>query len=138
MIRRPPRSTLFPYTTLFRSPSPIGHIANSPEIIAAFEAAVADGMDVINFSGGGPTTDPVNDPLIEAVANVVAAGVVPVISAGNDRDEFGMGTAGSPGTAPEAVTVAAVSNRHVFAPGLSVVAEGAPAHLRMLPITLSA
>src|SRR5260370_11226816 len=24
MIRRPPRSTLFPYTTLFRSPSPIG------------------------------------------------------------------------------------------------------------------
>src|SRR3712207_6924879 len=69
MIRRPPRSTLFPYTTLFRSPSPIGHIANSPEIIAAFEAAVADGMDVINFSGGGPTTDPVNDPLIEAVAN---------------------------------------------------------------------
>src|SRR2546422_5974104 len=27
MIRRPPRSTLFPYTTLFRSPLP----ANSPE-----------------------------------------------------------------------------------------------------------
>src|SRR5437667_8513347 len=24
MIRRPPRSTLFPYTTLFRSPSPEG------------------------------------------------------------------------------------------------------------------
>src|SRR2546429_1703145 len=23
MIRRPPRSTLFPYTTLFRSPSPV-------------------------------------------------------------------------------------------------------------------
>src|SRR2546426_4294513 len=25
MIRRPPRSTLFPYTTLFRSPHPGGH-----------------------------------------------------------------------------------------------------------------
>src|SRR5260370_4267153 len=24
MIRRPPRSTLFPYTTLFRSPPPVG------------------------------------------------------------------------------------------------------------------
>src|SRR2546430_9542044 len=24
MIRRPPRSTLFPYTTLFRSPAPFG------------------------------------------------------------------------------------------------------------------
>src|SRR3712207_8032831 len=33
MIRRPPRSTLFPYTTLFRSPSVLGvlqgyHVAN--------------------------------------------------------------------------------------------------------------
>src|SRR3712207_7424796 len=29
MIRRPPRSTLFPYTTLFRSPHPavLGHVA---------------------------------------------------------------------------------------------------------------
>src|SRR5258708_22099498 len=26
MIRRPPRSTLFPYTTLFRSPVPLGPI----------------------------------------------------------------------------------------------------------------
>src|SRR3712207_7097766 len=25
MIRRPPRSTLFPYTTLFRSPGDVGH-----------------------------------------------------------------------------------------------------------------
>src|SRR2546426_8464359 len=25
MIRRPPRSTLFPYTTLFRSVGPVGH-----------------------------------------------------------------------------------------------------------------
>src|SRR2546429_1597876 len=29
MIRRPPRSTLFPYTTLFRSPSS----ANSPSVL---------------------------------------------------------------------------------------------------------
>src|SRR5258706_5380335 len=27
MIRRPPRSTLFPYTTLFRSPGPGIHVA---------------------------------------------------------------------------------------------------------------
>ena len=33
----------------------------------AFEEAVADGMDVINFSGGGPQTDPVNDVLVEAI-----------------------------------------------------------------------
>src|SRR5258708_21680502 len=30
MIRRPPRSTLFPYTTLFRSPSPRGGSCSAP------------------------------------------------------------------------------------------------------------
>src|SRR5260370_4546478 len=29
MIRRPPRSTLFPYTTLFRSPAPSGFLRYS-------------------------------------------------------------------------------------------------------------
>src|SRR5690349_23437293 len=29
MIRRPPRSTLFPYTTLFRSATPVSRIASS-------------------------------------------------------------------------------------------------------------
>ena len=106
---------------VFTVPTPIGHVANTPEIVAAFEAAVSDGMDVINFSGGGPSAEPVNDALIETVRNVAAAGVVPVISAGNDRDEFGLGTVGSPGTAPDAISVAATSNNHVFAPTLRVV-----------------
>src|SRR2546428_7520780 len=35
MIRRPPRSTLFPYTTLFRS---IGLLAASAALVAAFFA----------------------------------------------------------------------------------------------------
>ena len=67
-------------------------------------------MDVINFSGGGPMHDPSTDPILEAVANVARAGVIPVISAGNDRDDFGFGTVGSPGVAEEAISVAAVSN----------------------------
>jgi subtilisin family serine protease len=108
------------------APSPLGGCcsANSPEIVAAFEAAVRDGMDVINFSGGGPQADPRTDVLIEAVANVVRAGVVPVISAGNDRDFFGLGTAGSPATAPDAISVGAVANAHVFGPSMSVVSPG--------------
>ena len=88
-------------------PTPVGHVGNTPEIVAAFEAAVNDGMDVINFSGGGPQTDPLSDALVEAVRNVAAAGVVPVISAGNDRDDYGVGSAGSPGSAPDAISVAA-------------------------------
>src|SRR2546429_2518967 len=37
MIRRPPRSTLFPYTTLFRSSFPSGHSqsCNSAEFLGA-------------------------------------------------------------------------------------------------------
>jgi subtilisin family serine protease len=103
---------------VFNVPSPIGNIAESPEIALAFEQAVKDGMDVINFSGGGPAAEPLNDVLIDAVNNVAAAGVVPVLSAGNDRDDFGFGTAGSPGTAADAISVAAVSNSQVFAPAL--------------------
>src|SRR3712207_8249534 len=34
MIRRPPRSTLFPYTTLFRSPYPGFLISNLPQPMA--------------------------------------------------------------------------------------------------------
>jgi minor extracellular serine protease Vpr len=118
---------------VFNVPSAIGHIAETPEIVAAFEAAVRDGMDVINFSGGGPATEPRTDALVQTVANVANAGVVPVISAGNDRDDFGFGTAGSPGTAADAITVAATSNSHVFAPALTVRDPSAPASLQQIP-----
>ncbi len=119
---------------VFTVPTPIGHVANTPEIVAAFESAVADGMDVINFSGGGAATDPANDALIQAVKNVAAAGVVPVIAAGNDRDDYGVGTVGSPGTAPDAIAVAAVSNTHDFMPAVRVTAAGAPQFLQQLPV----
>ena len=98
----------------------------------AFESAVADGMNVINFSGGGPQTDPANDAMYETIHNVTLAGVVPVIAAGNDREDFGLGTAGSPGAAPDAIAVAATSNSHVFAPALAVV--GGPPSLGAVPI----
>src|SRR3712207_8102276 len=35
MIRRPPRSTLFPYTTLFRSPAPLTPPKTEQEVSAA-------------------------------------------------------------------------------------------------------
>jgi minor extracellular serine protease Vpr len=118
---------------VFNVPSPIGNIADTPEIVAAFETAVRDGMDVINFSGGGPTTDPRTDALVRTVGNVANAGVVPVISAGNDRDDFGLGTAGSPGVSPEAITVAATTNSHVYAPVLGVRDATAPANVKQIP-----
>jgi subtilisin family serine protease len=128
-----PRAQLGNYR-VFNEPTPIGLVANTPQILAAFDAAVQDGMDVINFSGGGAMGDPTQDPMLEAVANVARAGVVPVISAGNDREDFGFGTVGSPGVAEEGIAVAAVSNEHVFAPPLHVTAPGAPANLQSIPL----
>ena len=120
---------------VFNVPGPLGGCcsANSPEIVAAFEAAVRDGMDVINFSGGGPQSDPRTDILIQAVTNVVRAGVVPVISAGNDRDFFGLGTAGSPATAPDAISVGAIANAHVFGTSISVVSPAGIARIPFVP-----
>src|SRR3712207_8523310 len=49
MIRRPPRSTLFPYTTLFRSPegdvepARVGVVARAAAAVGELAAAVADG-----------------------------------------------------------------------------------------------
>jgi minor extracellular serine protease Vpr len=111
---------------VFNVPLPLGGCCSgtTPEIVAAFEAAVADGMDVINFSGGGPQADPRTDALMPTVANVVRAGVVPVISAGNDRDFFGLGTAGSPATSPDAISVGATANAHVFDASMTVMTPG--------------
>src|SRR2546427_4743359 len=46
MIRRPPRSTLFPYTTLFRSPSRIR------EVTAAANVSDSMGSKTILYSSG--------------------------------------------------------------------------------------
>jgi minor extracellular serine protease Vpr len=127
-----PRAWLGNYR-VFTVPTPIGNVANTPEIVAAFEAAARDGMDVVNFSGGGPQVDPANDALVEAIHNLAAAGVVPVIAAGNDRDDFGLGSVGSPGTAPDAISVAAVSDTHVFSAALTVTAADATPVLRGIP-----
>lgn len=120
---------------VFNVPLPLGGCcsANTPEIVAAFEAAVRDGMDVINFSGGGPQADPRTDGLMEAVANVVRAGVVPVISAGNDRDFFGLGTAGSPATSPDAISVGSVVNAHVFGPSFVVTSPPGLPRIAFVP-----
>src|SRR6478735_4437375 len=42
MIRRPPRSTLFPYTTLFRSPGPDGYDAALDKLVVDTAAVPGD------------------------------------------------------------------------------------------------
>src|SRR3712207_8659003 len=49
MIRRPPRSTLFPYTTLFRSPLVVGE-ASDEEVSAVLEPFADDPATLIVLS----------------------------------------------------------------------------------------
>src|SRR5258708_34961094 len=44
MIRRPPRSTLFPYTTLFRSPAAAAMLLASPAVRVRWRALIAGGV----------------------------------------------------------------------------------------------
>jgi subtilisin family serine protease len=81
---------------------------NSPEIVAGIEAAVRDGMDVINLSLGQPEIDPSRDIVARALDGAADAGVVPVVAAGNDFLELGRGSIASPATSAKAITVGAV------------------------------
>src|SRR2546426_8764353 len=51
MIRRPPRSTLFPYTTLFRSNVPMGFVFGVPVGISFMGTAFSEPMLITLASG---------------------------------------------------------------------------------------
>ena len=105
-----PRAYLGNYKALtIPTDADVGLDGNSPELVAAIEAAVADGMDVINMSLGEPEIEPSRDIVVKALEAAARAGVVAVVSAGNDFDEFGRGSVGSPAASPSAITVGAVT-----------------------------
>jgi subtilisin family serine protease len=93
-------------------PTPaFGLDANAPEIAAGIEAAVKDGMDVINLSFGEPEITPGRDVVVQAFAGATDAGVVSTVAAGNDFDSFGRGSISSPANAASVISVAAVDKK---------------------------
>jgi hypothetical protein len=96
--------------------SNVGLDGNSPEIAAGIEAAVLDGMHVINLSIGEPEIAPSRDLVVRALEGAARAGVVPVVAAGNDFGEFGRGSVSSPGSAASAITVGATTLGREIAP----------------------
>jgi subtilisin family serine protease len=95
--------------------SNVGLDGNSPEIAAGIEAAVRDGMDIVNLSIGEPEIAPNRDLVARAIEGAAAAGVVSVVASGNDFDGFGRGSVSSPGSAASAITVGATTNRRQMA-----------------------
>ena len=106
-----PNAYLGNYKVLTVPTENFGLNGNAPEIAAGIEAAVRDGMDVINLSLGEPEIEPSRDLVVTAINAAADAGVVPAVAAGNEFDDFGYGSISSPGRAAKAITVAAVSNQ---------------------------
>ncbi len=118
-----PGAWLGNYRGLARGDHESGAIGSTVELAAAVDRAVADGMDVLNLSLGGPQIDPSADALSMALANAAKAGVPSIVAAGNDFDSRGYGSISSPGTSATAITVAATSSTRVF--GVSGRVSGA-------------
>ncbi len=79
----------------------------TPDMVAAVEDAVADGVDVINYSIGSTTESAVTDPVEIAFLNAAAAGVFVSASAGNS----GPGESTLDHPSPWLTTVAASSHK---------------------------
>jgi subtilisin family serine protease len=92
-------------------PSVFGLNGNSPELAAAVEAAVRDGMDVINLSLGETDIEPSRDILARALNAAAAAGVVSTVAAGNSGD-LGPGSIDSPASAAGAIAAASSTGGH--------------------------
>jgi subtilisin family serine protease len=112
-----PRAYIGNYKALVRTDTGLSPNGNAPEIVAAIEAAVRDGMDVLNLSIGEPEIEPSRDVVALALDAAAAKGVVPVVAAGNDFNDAGAGSISSPANSARSITVAAIeagggSRRH--------------------------
>ncbi len=82
-------------------------------LVAGHNQAVIDGVDVINFSIGGESSDPWQRPDALAMLAALDAGIFVAVSAGNDGPD--QGTTSSPGNAPWVTTAGAVTHDRRFA-----------------------
>ncbi|MFL5951582.1 MAG: S8 family peptidase [Gaiellaceae bacterium] len=105
-----PRAYLGNYKAL-GVPSQFGLNGNSPELAAAVETAVRDGMDVLNLSLGESDIEPTRDVLVRALNAAADAGVVSAVAAGNSGD-LGRGGIDSPGSAAKAISAASSTGGH--------------------------
>ncbi|HWB21342.1 MAG TPA: S8 family serine peptidase [Gaiellaceae bacterium] len=106
-----PKAYIGNYKVLTVPTSEFGLDGNSAEIAAGIESAVSDGMNVINLSLGEPEIDPTRDFVVHAINGAAAAGVVPVVAAGNDFQPYGFGSISSPANASGAIAVAATTTQ---------------------------
>lgn len=117
-------------------------------VIRALEDALADGMQIATLNLGAPAGYGPNDnfcgqgqnqpcdTFVVGVRAAIRAGLHVVVSAGNAGARGpnfpGMNTIATPGITPEAITVGAITNSHIWYNTLSVIGNNLPAGLNQV------
>ena len=89
-------------------PGPLDPGCATSSVVAAVNQAISDGVDVLNYSIGGGSSDPWADPDSLAFLSARTAGIFVATSAGNDGP--GVETVGSPAEAPWITSVGATTH----------------------------
>lgn len=123
------------YTTSVSGVAPHAHIISYDAcngsscpvtaLLAAIDDAIADGVDVINYSIGGNSSSPWDDPDALAFLAAYQAGIIVATSNGNDG--FDPDAIGSPADAPWIISVGAMTHDRIMRNSLiNMTSDGAP------------
>ena len=98
-----PGASIAVYKALWEAADPTQSGGFTSDLVAAIDQAVADGVDVINYSVGSSSESPATDPIALAFLSAASAGIFVSASAGNS----GPGASTMDNTQPWVTTVAA-------------------------------
>ena len=110
------------HVAMYKGLGPQGGVLS--DLVAAINAAVGDGVDVINYSIGGGARDPWVDAISVAFLAARNAGVFVATSAGNSGPN--PATIGSPGDAPWLTAVGASTSNRQFISDISLSGPNSP------------
>ncbi len=127
-----PRAYLMNYRVFYLSISG-SESAFTPELVAAIEAAVADGADVVNNSWGGLALTSLDDPEVAAYSAAVDAGLVIVFANGNDGPN--PSTVEAPGIGSKFISVGASTTDRTFTATVSAISTTSPS--LTIPVTVT-
>jgi hypothetical protein len=86
----------------------------SSEVLAAIDQAVDDGVDVLNVSFAGDSSNPWTDAVSQALLSAREAGVFVTSAAGNNGSSYYYGSISSPASAPWLLAVGASTHNRRF------------------------
>jgi subtilisin family serine protease len=116
-----PRARVAIYKACWLEPGDSRGTCATSDLVRAIDDAVADGVDLINYSVGSLEETDLDAPDDLALLDALDAGVLTVVAAGNDGPN--LDTIGSPSSAPWVLTTAAsTQDGELFDEGIEVTA----------------